>query len=75
MFAELWLSQAQKFKYIVAARDDLSGTCEARALQHASSKELASSLGRIILPLWSPSESYNRQWPEVKKAFDALLND
>ncbi len=31
----------ENFKYIVAARDDLSGTCEARALQHASSKELA----------------------------------
>jgi hypothetical protein len=30
-----------KYKYIVAARDDLSGTCEAQALQKATSAELA----------------------------------
>jgi len=37
------------FKYIVAARDDLSGACEAKALQHANAEELANFFQNQIL--------------------------
>ena len=32
---------ADKYKYIVVARDDLSETCEAQELQHATSTKLS----------------------------------
>jgi len=46
LFAKIYidimhLPEVNKFKYIVAAKDDLSGTCKAKALQSATSKELA----------------------------------
>jgi len=44
----------ENFKYIVAARDDLSGTCEARALQHASSKELAKFFWKNYIAAMEP---------------------
>jgi len=64
----------ENFKYIVAARDDLSGTCEARALQHASSKELAKFFWEELYCRYgAPQRVITDNGPEVKKAFDALL--
>ena len=37
------------FRHIVAARDDLSGACEAKALRHANSEELANFFKNQIL--------------------------
>jgi transposase InsO family protein len=65
---------ADKFKYIVAARDDLSGTCEARALQHASSKELSRFFWEELYCRYgAPQKVITDNGPEVKKAFEALL--
>ncbi len=65
---------ADKFKYIVAARDDLSGTCEARALQHASSKELAKFFWEELYCRYgAPQKVITDNGPEIKKAFEALL--
>ena len=65
---------AEKFKYIVAARDDLSGTCEARALQYASSKELAKFFWEELYCRYgAPQKVVTDNGPEIKKAFEALL--
>jgi hypothetical protein len=65
---------ADKYKYIVAARDDLSGTCEARALQHATSKELARFFWEEIYCRYgAPQKVVTDNGPEIKKAFEALL--
>ncbi len=65
---------ADKFKYIVAARDDLSGTCEARALQHATSKELSKFFWEEIYCRYgAPQKVVTDNGPEIKKAFEALL--
>jgi transposase InsO family protein len=65
---------SEKFKYIVAARDDLSGTCEARALQHASSKELAKFFWEDLYCRYgAPQKVVTDNGPEIKKAFEALL--
>jgi transposase InsO family protein len=64
----------EKFKYIVAARDDLSGTCEARALQHATSKELAKFFWEELYCRYgAPQKVVTDNGPEIKKAFEALL--
>lgn len=65
---------ADKYKYIVAARDDLSGTCEARALQHATSAELAKFFWEEIYCRYgAPQKVVTDNGPEIKKAFEALL--
>jgi len=65
---------ADKFKYIVAACDDLSGTCEARALQHATSKELSKFFWEEIYCCYgAPQKVVTDNSPEIKKAFEALL--
>ena len=63
-----------KYKYIVAARDDLSGTCEARALQHATSSELSKFFWEEIYCRYgAPLKVVTDNGPEIKKAFEALL--
>jgi len=65
---------ADKYKYIVAARDDLSGTCEACALQHATSAELAKFFWEeIYCQYGAPQKVMTDNGPEIKKAFEALL--
>jgi hypothetical protein len=65
---------ADKYKYIVAARDDLSGTCEARALQHATSSELSKFFfEEIYCRYGAPLKVVTDNGPEIKKAFEALL--
>ena len=65
---------ADKYKYIVAARDDLSGTCEARALQHATSTELSRFFWEEIYCRYgAPLKVVTDNGPEIKKAFEALL--
>jgi transposase InsO family protein len=65
---------ADKYKYIVAARDDLSGTCEARALQHATSSELTKFFWEEIYCRYgAPLKVVTDNGPEIKKAFEALL--
>ena len=54
IFAKIYLDimhmpKAQGFRYIVAARDDLSGACEARALKSASSRAVSQFLWEQII--------------------------
>ena len=59
---------SQKFKYIVAARDDLSGTCEAHALQHATSKELAKFFWEDLYCRYgAPQKVVTDNGPEIKR--------
>jgi transposase InsO family protein len=65
---------ADKYKYIVAARDDLSETCEAHALQHATSSELSKFFfEEIYCRYGAPLKVVTDNGPEIKKAFEALL--
>ena len=68
------MPEAKGFKYIVAARDDLSGVCEARALRHATAKELAKFFSEQILYRYgAPSKVITDNGPETKEAFKKLL--
>jgi hypothetical protein len=63
-----------KYKYIVAARDDLSGTCEAQALQRATSAELAQFFWNFIYCRYgAPHKVVTDNGPEIKLAFKQLL--
>ena len=68
------MPEAKGFKYIVAARDDLSGVCKARALRHATAKELAKFFSeQIIYRYGVPSKVITDNRPETKEAFKKLL--
>ena len=65
---------ADKYKYIVAARDDLSRTCEACALQHTSSSELTKFFWEEIYCCYgAPLKIITDNGPKIKRAFKALL--
>jgi len=65
---------SDKYKYIVAARDDLSGTCEAQALQKAMSAELAQFFWNFIYCRYGvPHKVVTDNRPEIKLAFKQLL--
>ena len=65
---------ADKYKYIVAARDDLSRTCEAWALQHVTSTKLSRFFWEEIYCQYGASlKVVTDNGPEIKKAFEALL--
>ena len=79
LFAKIYIDimhmpEVNKFKYIVAAKDDLSGTCEAKALRSATSKELAKFFWeQIYCRYGAPQHVVTDNGPEVKKAFHLLL--
>lgn len=68
------MPEINRFKYIVAAKDDLSGTSEAKALRSATSKELAKFFWeQIYCRYGAPQQVATDNGPEVKKAFQVLL--
>ena len=79
LFAKIYIDimhmpESKGFKYIVAARDDLSGTCEAQALRKATSKELSKFFWNLIYCRYgAPQKVVTDNGPEVKKAFEILL--
>jgi len=65
---------AQGYKYIVAAKDDLSGTSEAIPLRKATAKNLAKFFWEYIYCRYgAPQHVVTDNGPEVKEAFDRLL--
>jgi hypothetical protein len=65
---------AQGFKYIVAAKDDLSGTSEAKPLRKANAKALAKFFWEEIYCRYgAPLQVTTDNGPEVKEAFELLL--
>ena len=65
---------AQGYKYIVAAKDDLSGTSEAILLWNATAKNLAKFFWEYIYCRYgSPLQVVTDNGPEVKEAFERLL--
>jgi hypothetical protein len=65
---------ANGFKYIVAARDDLSGTSEAIALRNATAKNLSKFFWEFLYCRYgAPLEVVTDNGSEVKEAFDRLL--
>ena len=65
---------AKGYRCIVAAKDDLSGTCEARPLRNATAKSLASFFWeQIYCRYGAPIQVVTDNGPEVKEAFAKLL--
>jgi transposase InsO family protein len=65
---------ANGYKYIVAAKDDLSGTSEASPLRSATAKNLAKFFWEYLYCRYgAPLEVVTDNGPEVKEAFDRLL--
>lgn len=59
---------------IVAAQDDLSGFCEAKALMAQTSKQLANSFWTYIYCRYGcPQQVTTDNGSEVKKAFEILM--
>jgi transposase InsO family protein len=79
LFAKIYIDvmhmpQAHGFKYIVAAKDDLSGTSEAIPLRNANAKNLAKFFWEYIYCRYgAPLHVVTDNGPEVKEAFDRLL--
>jgi len=68
------MPRAKGFKYIVAAQDDLSGTCEAKPLRKANSKSLSIFFWEnIFCHYGAPQKVITDNGPEVQDAFDKLL--
>jgi hypothetical protein len=70
----MYMPPAGGYRYIAAARDDLSGVCEARALSSLDSE----SLGRffweqIYCRYGTPCQVVTDNGSEVKGAFDSLM--
>jgi hypothetical protein len=62
------------FRYIVAARDDLSGACEARALRNATAEEVAQFFkDQILYKYGMVQHIVTDNGPENKKQFEKLL--
>ena len=69
------MPEAKGFKYIVAARDDLSGTCEAQALRVATSKSLAHFFWTYIYCRYgAPLKVVTDNGSEVQGAFQRLMD-
>ena len=65
---------AKGYRCIVAAKNDLSGTCEACPLQNATTKSLASFFWeQIYCRYGAPIQVVTDNGPEVKEAFAKLL--
>ena len=65
---------AHGFRYIVAAKDDLSGTSEAIPLKHATAKNLAKFFWEYIYCRYgAPLRVVTDNGPEIKEAFEKLL--
>lgn len=79
LFAKVYIDvmhmpPAQGYKYIVAAKDDLSGTSEAIPLRNATAKNLAKFFWEYIYCRYgSPLQVVTDNGPEVKEAFERLL--
>ena len=79
LFAKIYIDimhmpLAQGFRYIVAAKDDLSGTCEATPLRRATAKNLAKFFWENIYCRYgAPIQVVTDNGPEVKEAFEKLL--
>ena len=70
----MYMPPANGFKFIVAARDDLSGTSEAAPLRRATAKNLAKFFWEYIYCRYgAPLQAITDNGPEVKGAFDSLL--
>ena len=68
------MPKAKGYRYIVAARDDLSGACEAKPLRKANSKSLANFFWENIYCRYgAPQKVITDNGPEVQDAFDKLL--
>jgi len=68
------MPEINRFKYIVAAKDDLSGTSKAKVLQSTTSKELAKFFWeQIYCRYGAPQQVVTDNRPKVKKAFQLLL--
>ena len=62
------------YKYIVAAKDDLSGTTEAAALKNATASNLAQFFwDQIYCQYGAPIQAVTDNGSEVKEAFEQLL--
>jgi hypothetical protein len=65
---------ANQYRYIVAAKDDLSGTSEAQPLKNATAQNLAKFFWEYIYCRYgAPLLVITDNGPEVKEAFDILL--
>jgi hypothetical protein len=65
---------ANQYSYIVAAKDDLSGTSEAAPLRAPTSKNLAKFFWEYLYCRYgAPLQVVTDNGPEVKQAFDTLL--
>jgi len=79
LFAKIYIDVmhmplAKGYRCIVAAKDDLSGTCEARPLRNATAKSLASFFWeQIYCRYGAPIQVVTDNGPEVKEAFAKLL--
>ena len=79
LFAKVYIDvmhmpAAHGFHYIVAAKDDLSGTSEAIPLRQATAKALAKFFWENIYCRYgAPLHVVTDNGPEVKEAFDRLL--
>jgi hypothetical protein len=72
----MMMPEADGFRMIVAARDDLSGACEAQALKTKTAEDLA---GFFVTYLYSrygcPRKVVTDNGPEVKAGFKRLMKD
>ena len=79
LFAKIYVDvmhmpPVHRFRYIVAVKDDLSGTSEAIPLRHASAKNLAKFFWEYIYCRYgAPLQVVTDNGPEVKEAFEKLL--
>jgi hypothetical protein len=68
------MPKAKGYRYIVAARDDLSGTCEAKPLRKNNSKSLATFFwDNIFCRYGAPQKVITDNGPEVQDTFDKIL--
>ena len=69
----MYMPNAQGFRYIIAARDDLTGAAEGRALRALTAKAVARFFWEEILCRYGAVyEVITDNGPEVKKAFEKL---
>lgn len=79
IFTKLYLDimhmpKAKGFRYIVAARDDLSGNCEARALKSPNSEAVSKFLWEAIICRYGMiAEIVTDNGSETKGAFEILV--
>lgn len=79
LFSKIYLDcmrmpHSNGYMHIVAARDDLSGTCEAIPIRHADSATLAQFLWDYIYCRYgAPSRVVTDNGPEFYKAFEILM--